>query len=131
MPPKIEEEVAGLAQRVASLEGSFKEAGDKTVTAINDALAKVLAPLTEQVQSLTAANTAKADAEKAVLIKAVVEAGLLSEETAKTMSINALTELRGKITLPAAPLAGHYVPNSGTKDEWTDHDLNANIEVKK
>lgn len=107
--PISEEEFKALADSVKALTAN----AENIAKSVADAVADAVKPLQEQVTALTA-NAAKAEeAERTELTAKVVANNLLTEETAKTLSVNALRELAGKVNGDAAPVGqGHFQPNS-------------------
>lgn len=107
--PISEEEFKALADSVKALTAN----AENIAKSVADAVADAVKPLQEQVTALTA-NAAKAEeAERTELTAKVVANNLLTEETAKTLSVNALRELAGKVKGDAAPVGqGHFQPNS-------------------
>ena len=98
---------------------------------IKEGIDSALAPIAEQLKAVTEANAQREQAEKDKLIERVVNVGLLDEETAKTLTINALTTLAEKCKPgAAAPIAGHFTANAG-EDEFQDYDMNAAIDGGK
>ena len=94
-------------KKVADLETRL-EAQEKTLanlnttvealgTTIANAITAALAPVTATMETLTNAEKAREDAAKAVLVNKVVEAGLLTEETAKGLTNVALSEMAAKV----------------------------------
>lgn len=98
--PISEERFDALEKSVQALVANaekFAESVEKAVVAAVD-------PITQKVDALTA-NAAKAEeAERTELTAKVVANNLLTEETAKTLSVNALRELAGKVKGDAAPV---------------------------
>ncbi len=111
--PISEEEFKALADSVKALTANAENIASAVEKAVSDAVA----PLSQKVDALTA-NAAKAEEEERTELTAkVVANNLLTEETAKTLSVNALRELAGKVKGDAAPIAqGPFViNNSGYK----------------
>lgn len=130
-----EQENADMAideKKVADLETRLEEQGktlanlNTTVAALGDTIAAALAPVTATMETLTNAEKAREDAAKTVLVNKVVEAGLLSEETAKGLTNAALTEMASKVKPgKAAQLNANLPLNQSVEDEFKDYDLNA------
>lgn len=80
----------------------------------SDKLTEALKPLTDSVAAITANIQAQDEAKKTELVARVVKANVMSEDTAKTLSVNALTELVSKLSPEgdAAPIFGARVGNS-------------------
>lgn len=74
-------------------------------TAIGEQIGNALKPLVEASQITLANQKAQEDAQKAILVEKVVKANLLSDETAKGLTINALQELAKGIPEVKAPPA--------------------------
>lgn len=117
-----------LSQKVDALSDSVKP--EALASAITEAVANAVKPLTDQLAANADAQKAKDDAERAELVDKVVKANLLDEETATELTLNALRKLGEKVKpgKAAALNAGGFKP--GTDDEFADVDLNANLEVK-
>ncbi len=97
-------------------------------TSLNDLVANAMKPVTDALAVFTANAKAAEDAERATLTAKVVANKLLSEETAKTLSVNALRELAEK-SAPgvAAPLLGGFQLNA--EDEgFKEYNPNAAID---
>lgn len=134
-----EQENADMAvdeKKVADLETRLEEQGkslanlNTTIAGIGDtiaaALAAALAPVTATMETLTNAEKAREDAAKAVLVNKVVEAGLLTEETAKGLTNAALSEMAAKVKPGKAAQLNAALPlNQSVEDEFKDYDLNA------
>jgi hypothetical protein len=107
--PTLEERFEALEKSVETLTANANKAAESTTKAMADAIA----PVMKAIEALTA-NAAKAEeAERAELTAKVVANNLLTEETAKTLSVNALRELAGKVKGDAAPVGtGHFQPNT-------------------
>lgn len=115
--PISEEEFKALADSVKALTANAENIASAVEKAVSDAVA----PLAQKVDALTA-NAAKAEeAERTELTAKVVANNLLTEETAKTLSVNALRELAGKVKGDAAPIAqGVFVPNNSGYKSLSD-----------
>jgi hypothetical protein len=107
--PISEEEFKALADSVKALTANAENIASAVEKAVSDAVA----PLTQKVDALTANAAQAEEAERADLTAKVVANNLLTEETAKTLSVNALRELAGKAKGDAAPVGtGHFQPNT-------------------
>jgi hypothetical protein len=115
--PISEEEFKALADSVKALTANAENIASAVEKAVSDAVA----PLAQKVEALTA-NAAKAEeAERAELTAKVVANNLLTEETAKTLSVNALRELAGKVKGDAAPITqGVFMPNTSGYKSLSD-----------
>ncbi len=124
-----EKKVADLETRLEAQEKTLANF-NTTIAGIGDtiasALAAALAPVTATMETLTNAEKAREDAAKAVLVNKVVEAGLLTEETAKGLTNAALSEMASKVKPgKAAQLNANLPNNQSVEDEFKDYDLNA------
>ncbi len=132
-----EQENAGMAdeKKVTDLENRLDEQGKSIAnlsTAIEgigktiaDSIAEALKPISNSVEALTNADKARADAEKSVLVNKVVEAGVLSKESADSLTVAALTELANKVKPGKASQLNASLPsNQSIEDEFKDYDLN-------
>jgi hypothetical protein len=115
--PISEEEFKALADSVKALTANAENIASAVEKAVSDAVA----PLAQKVDALTA-NAAKAEeVERAELTAKVVANNLLTEETAKTLSVNALRELAGKVKGDAAPITqGAFMPNTSGYKSLSD-----------
>jgi hypothetical protein len=79
-----------------------------------DAVKEMLAPVTAQVETLTANAKAAEAATHAMLVEKVVKANLLDEADAKDLSVNALAKLAAKIpeTAASAGAFGKFAGNA-------------------
>lgn len=104
------EQFDALSAEVKALsEGIGKTVGETVANAI----AAAVKPLTDAHDALVANQKTQEEAEKAALVDKIVKANILSEASAKDLTINALKELAGKIaTGPAAPLNPAFKGNS-------------------
>lgn len=124
-----EKRINEMAERLEKLEASVTGIGDTVAAAVTNALA----PFQAQLDQIDAANKAAEDAKKKGLIDKIVNAGLLDEETAGTLALNALEALAEK-TKPgrAAPIRGNGSGgNTSEKSQWADYDLNDAFEESK
>lgn len=123
--PISEEEFKALADSVKALTAN----AENIAKSVADAVADAVKPLQEQVTALTA-NAAKAEeAERTELTAKVVANNLLTEETAKDLTINALRELAGKVKGDAAPVGQGQFQANAENDNWKDFDPNAAIDA--
>lgn len=131
--PISEEEFKALADSVKALTAN----AENIASAVEKAVADAVAPLTQKVDALTA-NAANAEkAERDELTAKVVANNLLTEETAKGLTINALRELAGKSSGEAAPVnQGSYSLNTNSEaslyknDEHKTYNFGAELEAK-
>lgn len=120
---RLEDHSKALANLSASVEGMG--------VAIANAISEALKPVTTTVEALANAQKQKDDSEKAVLVNKVVEAGILSKESAEALPSTALVELANKIKPgKAAGINPAFTVNNGG-DEFADFDMNALIEEGK
>jgi hypothetical protein len=115
--PISDERFEALEKSVQALVANAEKFADSLEKTVSDAVA----PLSQKVDALTS-NAAKAeDAERTELTAKVVANNLLTEETAKTLSVNALRELAGKAKGDAAPIAqGIFAPNNSGYKSLSD-----------
>lgn len=120
------EQFDALAEDVKSLKANASD----VAKAVEDAIAKAVAPLNETITALQANAKAAEESERVELTAKVVANGLLDEGDCKEMAINALRKLAEKTPVgTAAPLAkGIYQPNA-QDDNWKDFDPNAAIDA--
>lgn len=128
-----EKKVADLETRLEGQETAFANL-EKTVTdalggiaaSITNAVTAALAPMATSVEALTNAQKATDEARKLVLVNKVVEAGLLSKESADGLTEAALTELANKVKPGKAAQLNAALPvDPSIEDEFKDYDLNA------
>jgi hypothetical protein len=123
--PISEERFDALEKSVQALVANAEKFAESLEKTVSDAVK----PLQEQVTALTA-NAAKAEeAERTELTAKVVANNLLTEETAKTLSVNALRELAGKVKGNAAPVGQGQFQANAENDNWKDFNPNAAIEA--
>lgn len=102
----------------AAFDALQKQVETLTANALTaDAVKELLKPLSESVTALTANVQAQEEAKKTELVARVVKANILTEDSAKTLSVNALTELAAKI-----PAAGDAAPIFGGRSTNSDDD---------
>lgn len=107
------EEFDKLSAKVDALPESFKTLGESIANDVGTAVANALKPLIDAQAEVANAQKAKDDTELAELVGKIVKANLLSEDVAKTLTLNAARELAKK-TAPAqsaAPINGLRVVN--------------------
>lgn len=128
-----EKKVADLETRLEGQETAFANL-EKTVTdalggiaaSITNAVTAALAPMATSVEALTNAQKATDEARKLVLVNKVVEAGLLSKESADGLTEAALTELANKVKPGKAAQLNAALPvDPSIEDEFKGYDLNA------
>lgn len=128
-----EKKMADLETRLEAQEKSFANL-EKTVTdalggiaaSITNAVTAALAPMATSVEALTNAQKATDEARKLVLVNKVVEAGLLSKESADGLTEAALTELANKVKPGKAAQLNAALPvDPSIEDEFKGYDLNA------
>jgi len=89
--------------------------------AIGEAVAKSvkeqMKPLVDSVNALTADKQAQAEAEKNALVQTVVNANVLTQDVAETMTVNQLKPLAEKYGKPGTSPAvnGNFAPNSDSE----------------
>lgn len=120
------EEFDALSNKVDALSEGFDKIGET----IGVAVANAMKPITDQMAADADARKAKDEADKAVLVNKVVEAGLLDEETAKAADMAVLNALAEKAK-PGKVTKLNGATNINTDDEWAGYDLNAGITDKK
>lgn len=103
-----------LSQKVDALSESMKP--DALATAIGNAVAAAIKPLTEAQEAVANSQKAKDDAELTELVGKIVAANLMDEATAKELTLNAARALV-KQAEPgrAAPIANGFQPRTGEK----------------
>lgn len=125
----------------ASLQGNSED-GDMSVskeefeafkesvgTQISEAVTAAIEPVVNTLNEIDQERKDRQDAEHAELVKRVVNVGLLDEDDAKELTLNALRKLSEKAKPAAsAPLMGQFAGNSDG-DEWEGYSLNANIDA--
>ncbi len=117
----LENRLEQQGKDLAKLTTDFAGMGETIANAVKDALA----PVMTSVEALTNADKARADAEKTVLVNKVVEAALLTKETAEGLTIAALNELTKTIKPgKAAQLNSSGKPTSEDEDEFKGYSLN-------
>ena len=97
------------------------------VKGMPEAIANAVKPLTDNLAEMVANAKAKDEAEKADLMAKIVKANILSEDAAKGLTLNALTELAAKAEPGKAAAMNGAFGGEGKKDEFADMDLNKGI----
>lgn len=123
--PISEEEFKALADSVKTLTAN----AENIAKSVADAVALAVKPLQDQVTALTANAASAEEAERKDLTAKVVANNLLTEETAKTLSVNALRELAGKSAGSAAPIVQGQFQANAEDDKWKDYNPNAAIDA--
>jgi hypothetical protein len=99
-----------LSGTVNALSDKLETIDTKIATAVANAMAGVvteaLKPVVEAQQAVANAQKAKDEAEKAELVNKVVEAKVLTEAVANTLTLEALRELAPKTAAPTQPALG-------------------------
>jgi len=112
--PVTDEQFKALSDEVKTLSDALKP--DALATAIGNAVAAAVKPLTDSHAEMVANQKAKDEAEQADLVAKVVKANLLDEETAKATPLNTLRKLAEKAKPgTAAPLNGAFNQGGGEK----------------
>lgn len=121
-----EEKFNALADKVTAL-STNAENFTKSVT---DAVAEAVKPLKEQLDQLTANQSANEEAERTELVAKIVANNLLDEESAKELSVNSLRKVATKIKPgTAAPIVNSGFDSGSGEDEFKDYNLNAAIDA--
>lgn len=104
---ELSAKVNGLAESISS---------ETLGKAIGEAVANAVKPLTDNLAEMQANQKAQEEAKKAELVAKVVKANVLSEDAAKELTVNALTELAAKAEPgKAAPINPNF--GNAAKDE--------------
>lgn len=107
-----EEQFKALSDEVKTLAESLKP--DALATAIGNAVAQAVKPLTENLEQIQNDQKAKDEAEKAQLVEKVVKANILDEDDAKELTLNALRKLAEKAKPgTAAPINSAFKGSEG------------------
>ena len=113
--PVTDEQFKALSDEVKTLSEAMKP--EALATAIGNAVASAVKPLTDSHAAMVANQKAKEDAEQVDLVVKVVKANLLDEETAKATPLNTLRKLAEKAEPSrAAPLNAAFKPAAGDKN---------------
>ena len=100
-----------LSQKVDALSEAMKP--DALATAIGNAVAAAIKPLTDAHQEMVANQRSKDEAELTELLEQIVKANLLDADAAKELTLNAARALAKKAEPgKAAPLNGAFQGNS-------------------
>lgn len=116
-----DEELKALSNKVDALSEGF----EKISETIGETIANALKPISDQMEADAAARKAKDDADKAVLVNKVVEAGLLDKETAEAADMAVLNALADKAKPGKALKLNGALSNNQNDDEWAGYDLNS------
>lgn len=100
-----------LAGEVKTLSDSLSKIGET----IANAVATAIKPVNDHVEALANSQKAKDEAELTGLRKSIVEAGILKEAAANTLSLEAARELAPTGDTRAAPLLNGFKPNGADK----------------
>jgi hypothetical protein len=103
------EQIAALSAEVKTLSDSLKP--EALGTAIANAVAAALKPVTDGLEAVTNAQKAKDDAELTELINKIVAGNIMDEATAKELTLNTARALAAK----AEPGKAAPIANSGFK----------------
>lgn len=113
----LKEELDKLAGKVDALTESCKGLGETIATSVSSAVANALKPMVDAANAAAASQKAQEEALKADLVAKVVANKILTEETAKTMGLEALQELvknSSNVKPFAAPVVGNRTaPEAG------------------
>lgn len=129
-----EKKVADLENRLGNLESGIADvtkAVEGVGAIVANAVSEALKSVKTDVEALTNAQKAKDDAQKAVLVNKVTEAGLLSKESAEGLTIAALTELANKVKPGKAANLNPAFGNANGDDDFAGVDFNAMIDEGK
>lgn len=122
----LETRLEGQEKAFANLEKTVTDALGGIAASITNAVTAALAPMATSVEALTNAQKATDEARKLVLVNKVVEAGLLSKESADGLTEVALTELANKVKPGKAAQLNAALPvDPSIEDEFKGYDLNA------
>ena len=125
------EQFEALQNTVASLATSVEALQANAVTSdkIAETVASAVKPLTDQLAANQASAKAKEEAELAGYVETIVKANLLSEETAKGLTLNTAKDMAERIKPGAADAiaAGHQT--NSTENEFDGYDMNSNLEA--
>ena len=103
------EQIAALSAEVKTLSDSLKP--EALGTAIANAVASALKPVTDGLEAVTNAQKAKDDAELTELVNKIVAGNIMDEATAKELTLNTARALAAK----AEPGKAAPIANSGFK----------------
>lgn len=117
-----------LSQKVDALSESLKP--DALATAIGNAVAAAVKPVTDAHAAALANAKAKEDAELTTLREKIVNGGLMDEAAAGELTLNAARALAPKAEPGKAAGLHNGFAKPGDKDEFAGVDLNADLEGK-
>lgn len=128
-----EKQLADLSAKVNAVEEKITKGFGELATAISNAVTEALKPLTDNLAAMQANEKAKEQRELDELVGKIVKANLLTEDVAKTLTLNAARELAKKaVPGTAAGLNGAPAGLANSDDdEFKGYSLNALIEEKK
>lgn len=105
------------------------EALSQKVEGFGEQITAALEPVVNSLAEIAQEKVDREEAEKAELVQRVVNVGLLDEDDAKELTLNALRKLSERAKpASAAPLLGQFAGNTDD-DEWAGYELNANIDA--
>lgn len=106
------EQFDALAEKVTALEAGIGES-------MKAAISEAMAPVTNRLDALDAAEQAKAEADKAALVNSLVEAAVMDQAEAEALDIAALRVLANKLT-PKAPAPINKASQVNSQEfDWT------------
>lgn len=121
-----DKQLEALSAKVNTLSESMGKIGET----IGKAVTEAVKPLKDHVDQIAANQKAKDEAEKADLVKTIVKANILDEDSAKELTLNAARKLAEKAKPgKAAGLNGAF--GNGREDEFSGYNLNADIDGKQ
>lgn len=126
-----EKKVADLENRMGAIEKAVTDAVAGFPSIVANAIAEAMKPVTEQVNVIANAQKKQEADEKALLVNKIVEAGILSKESAETLTNAALAELAGKVKPGKAAGLNPVFNGSQKDDEFAGYDMNALIDEGK
>ncbi|KFI27746.1 hypothetical protein CN97_00785 [Haematobacter massiliensis] len=101
-----------LSGEVKSLSKALSDQQAMLGTTIGEAVANAMKPLIDAQAAATNAQNAKDDEEKAALVEAVVNAGVMDKEAAEELSLDALRRQKTRTGNAAGMFAGNFKPNA-------------------
>ena len=111
-----DEQFKALSDEVKTLAESLTP--DALATAIGNAVATHIKPLTDNLTQIQNDQKAKDDAEKATLVEKVVKANILDEDDAQELTLNALRKLAEKAKPGAAAALNRASGGGDTKSAY-------------
>jgi len=121
-----EKEFADLQSRVEGLDTKIDGMSEVIANAVSDAIKEAMAPVSETIETIANEAKAREDAAKAALVNRVVGAGVLTKESAESLTMEALTELANKADPKGSKNASPaFKTNSEEEDEFASYDFNA------